>query len=77
MNEEQNRAARAFVKSGAMDEVFSRVAEDLTAGWLATAKSDTDARERIWHEIQLIRDAKNHLTGFVLQKAKRGSNFTE
>ena len=58
-----SRAARAkmLMDDELMLEAFSRLETEYVNYWKATPVRDQDARERVWHAIQVIGKVKGHL----------------
>jgi predicted metal-dependent hydrolase len=72
MSEEQlaadlSRSARAqaLLSNELLQEAFVRLEERYLEEWRVTQFRDTDARERLWQAINILRKVKDHLANIV------------
>jgi predicted metal-dependent hydrolase len=72
MSEEQLNAdlarsarAQALLSNDLLQEAFVRLEERYLEEWRVTQFRDTDARERLWQAINILRKVKDHLAQVV------------
>jgi hypothetical protein len=72
MSEEQlaadlSRSARAqaLLSNDLLQDAFVRLEERYLEEWRVTQFRDTDARERLWQAINILRKVKDHLANIV------------
>jgi 3-keto-L-gulonate-6-phosphate decarboxylase len=72
MSEEQLNAdlarsarAQALLSNDLLQEAFVRLEERYLEEWRVTQFRDTDARERLWQAINILRKVKDHLVQVV------------
>lgn len=58
------RAAR-LLEDELLQEAFATLDRDYTRAWRETAARDTDARERLWHAVQVVAKVRDHLATVV------------
>ena len=67
LNEAIGRGARAerLVNDDLLQEAFDSLERDYVRGWRDTGARDTDARERLWQAVNVLRKVKDHLAKIV------------
>ena len=67
LNRAAERGARAqrLLEDNLLAEAFAMLDAEYTKAWRATAARDTDARERLWQAVNVLRKVKDHLTKIV------------
>jgi hypothetical protein len=53
--------ARALIEDELLGEAFAALEERYVEEWRATQFRDTDARERLWQAVNVLRKVKDHL----------------
>ena len=67
LNADIARLARvqALLGDELLQEAFDRLEERYTEEWRASQFRDTDARERLWQAVNILRKVKDHLAKIV------------
>ena len=53
--------AKDVIHNPIFQETFTEIREQLTTAWISTTAHDTDDREQLWLQIQLVDRVYNHL----------------
>ena len=53
--------AEALLQDELLEEAFARLEERYVEEWRTTAVRDSDARERLWSAVNIVRKVKQHL----------------
>jgi hypothetical protein len=57
--------ARALMENDLLQEAFGRLEERYLEEWRVSQFRDTDARERLWQAVNILRKVKDHLAKVV------------
>jgi predicted metal-dependent hydrolase len=57
--------AQALMENELLQEAFARLEDRYLAEWRVTQFRDTDARERLWQAVNVLRKVKDHLGKIV------------
>jgi hypothetical protein len=58
-------AAEALLQNDILQEAFARLEERYVEEWRVSQFRDTDARERLWQAVNVLRKVKDHLAKLV------------
>ena len=57
--------AEALLQNDILQEAFARLEERYVEEWRVSQFRDTDARERLWQAVNILRKVKDHLAKLV------------
>lgn len=58
---ERAAQAEALQRNELLAETLAKLENDYIAGWRATHARDSDARERLWHAVQVVAKVRDHI----------------
>jgi hypothetical protein len=58
-------AAEALLQNDILQEAFARLEDRYVEEWRVSQFRDTDARERLWQAVNVLRKVKDHLAKLV------------